>query len=80
MGLSLTLPGIKYEMTPQGLLIRNISRQDGGGYICRARVAETGQLEERTIQLQVTLVMLVLSVMITQTFVDTRTSLMDKKA
>ena len=40
-------------MTPEGLLIRNVSRQDEGGYICRARVSETGQLEERVIQLEV---------------------------
>ena len=53
----------KYRMTPEGLLIRNVSRQDEGGYICRARVAETGQLEEMVIQLEVILVMLLLSVM-----------------
>ena len=72
-GLSLTMywnnllrhdAGTKYEKTEEGLLIRNVSRQDGGGYICRARVAETGQLEERKIQLEVIQPMLLLSVMV----------------
>jgi hypothetical protein len=43
-------------MTSDGLLIRNVSRQDAGGFICRARVAETGQLEEKIIQLEVILI------------------------
>ena len=55
-------------MTSEGLLIRNVSRQDEGGFICRARVAETGQLEERIIQLEVILLMLLLSVMIMISF------------
>ena len=36
-----------------GLLIRGISKEDGGKYTCRARVAETGELEERDIKLEV---------------------------
>ena len=47
-------------MDPDGLIIRNVSSQDEGGYICRARVAETGQLEERIIQLKVILIMILL--------------------
>ena len=53
----------EYRMTPEGLLIRNVSRQDEGGYICRARVAETGQLEERMIQLKVIVVMVLLKLL-----------------
>ena len=66
-------------MTSEGLLIRNVSRQDEGGFICRARVAETGQLEERIIQLEVMLPMLLLSVMIIISISDTRNSNLDKK-
>ena len=36
-----------------GLLIKQISRPDGGTYTCRARVPQTGELEERNIVLDV---------------------------
>ena len=32
-----------------GLLIKQISKPDGGTYKCRARVPQTGELEERNI-------------------------------
>ena len=66
----------KYLRLSDGLLIRNVSVQDEGGYICRARVAQTGQLEERIIQLKVILAMLLLQVM-TISLPDTRGSNMD---
>ena len=43
----------KYSKTPAGLGIENVSRSDRGVYICRARVANTGQMEERKIGVEV---------------------------
>ena len=43
----------KYSKTPAGLGIENVSRSDRGVYICRARVANTGQMEERKIEVEV---------------------------
>ena len=42
-----------YEVTKEGVTIKNTSRNDEGNYICRVRVDETGQLEERIINLEV---------------------------
>ena len=36
-----------------GLGIDNVSRSDRGLYICRARLANTGQMEERKIEVEV---------------------------
>jgi hypothetical protein len=36
-----------------GLVIQNVNRDNAGTYTCRARVPETGELEERDIQLDV---------------------------
>ena len=36
-----------------GLLIKNVDYNDAGTYTCRARVLETGSLEERDIKLEV---------------------------
>lgn len=36
-----------------GLLIKNVDYDDAGTYTCRARVLETGSLEERDIKLEV---------------------------
>ena len=43
----------KYSKSPSGLEIENVSRADRGVYICRARVANTGQMEERKIEVEV---------------------------
>ena len=43
----------KYSKTPAGLAIANVSRSDRGVYICRARLANTGQMEERKIEVEV---------------------------
>ena len=45
--------GRKYSKAESGLRILNVSRSDRGVYICRARVANTGQMEERDIRLEV---------------------------
>jgi len=34
-------------------MIKNTSQDDEGTYICRVRVAKTGQLEEKIIKLEV---------------------------
>jgi hypothetical protein len=36
-----------------GLLIKKVNREDAGTYTCRARVLETGSLEERDIKMEV---------------------------
>ena len=47
--------GGRYVIETDGLLIKQISRPDGGTYTCRARVPQTGELEERNIVLDVSL-------------------------
>ena len=42
-----------YEITKEGVTIKKTSRDDEGNYICRVRADETGQLEERIINLEV---------------------------
>ena len=42
-----------------GLLIKQISKQDGGTFTCRARVPQTGELEERNIILDVSMMFLI---------------------
>ena len=73
------IAGSKYSVYPDGLLIRNVSSTDEGGYICRARVAQTGQLEERIIRLKVILTMILLQVMMTIFISDTRTSYLGQR-
>ena len=38
-----------------GLVIQNVNRDNAGTYTCRARVPDTGELEERDIQLDVSI-------------------------
>ena len=45
--------GSNYEVTENGLMIKNTSQDDEGTYVCRVRVAKTGQLEEKIIKLEV---------------------------
>lgn len=45
--------GDRYVIETDGLLIKDINEADAGTYTCRARVLETGSLEERDIKLEV---------------------------
>lgn len=45
--------GDRYVIETDGLLIKGITKSDGGTYTCRARVPQTGELEERNIILDV---------------------------
>jgi len=49
------LSGDRYVIESDGLLIKSINQEDAGTYTCRARVSETGNLEERDIRLEVNL-------------------------
>ena len=45
--------GDRYVIETDGLLIKKVNREDAGTYTCRARVLETGSLEERDIKMEV---------------------------
>jgi len=45
--------GNQYIIESDGLVIHRVSKENAGTYTCRARVPETGELEERDIQLDV---------------------------
>ena len=47
------IEGDRYVIETDGLLIKNVDYDDAGTYTCRARVLETGSLEERDIKLEV---------------------------
>ena len=47
------LIGDRYVIETDGLLIKKVGNNDAGTYTCRARVLETGSLEERDIKLEV---------------------------
>ena len=47
------MAGDQYVIESDGLLVRSVQRGDAGTYTCRARVPQTGELEERHIRLDV---------------------------
>ena len=54
--------GDRYVIETDGLLIKNVDYNDAGTYTCRARVMETGSLEERDIKLEVNIVFFIFTV------------------
>ena len=51
----LSFLGNRYIVETDGLLIKHVEQEDAGTYTCRARVLETGSMEERDIKLEVSL-------------------------
>ena len=45
--------GDQYVIESDGLLIKSVEKKDAGTYTCRARVPQTGELEERDVRLDV---------------------------
>lgn len=45
--------GDRYVIETNGLVIKSVKKSDAGTYTCRARVPQTGELEERNIVLEV---------------------------
>ncbi|XP_023337082.1 neural cell adhesion molecule 2 [Eurytemora carolleeae] len=43
----------KFSVVPGGLHINSVQSADAGVYICRATITETGEMEERSIELQI---------------------------
>jgi len=50
---SIISSGSQYVIETEGLVIKSVQKSDSGTYTCRARVPQTGELEERHIQLDV---------------------------
>ena len=47
------LTGEQYVIESDGLLIKEVTKKNAGTYTCRARVPQTGELEERDVRLDV---------------------------
>ena len=52
-GSCIPISGERFVIENDGLVIQDVEKTDSGTYTCRARVPETGELEERDIQLEV---------------------------
>ena len=52
-GLRSSLAGEQYVIESDGLLIKDVTKKNAGTFTCRARVPQTGELEERDIRLDV---------------------------
>ena len=48
--------GDQYVIESDGLLIKDVTKKNAGTFTCRARVPQTGELEERDIRLDVSLI------------------------
>ncbi len=45
--------GDKYDFLDDGLLVRGITEEDNGDYVCNAEVLEMGATDERVIKVEV---------------------------
>jgi hypothetical protein len=60
----LSISGDHYVVETDGLLIRKVTEADDGVYVCRAIVLDTGELQERHINVEVGLTSLTTSILL----------------
>ena len=54
------ISGDQYVIESDGLLIKGVTKANAGIFTCRARVPQTGELEEKDIRLDVSRIILIL--------------------
>ena len=74
--------GDQYVIESDGLLIKGVTKKNAGTFTCRARVPQTGELEERDIRLDVRINFQLFDIITFTTldvFAGTRASKLDHK-
>ena len=72
------ISGDQYVIESDGLLIKGVTRANAGIFTCRARVPQTGELEEKDIRLDVGRIILI--VLIHESISGTRAPELDNTA
>ena len=72
------ISGDQYVIESDGLLIKGVSRANAGIFTCRARVPQTGELEEKDIRLDVSGIIVI--VLIHESISGTRAPELDNTA